>query len=387
MQRPINKSASTKYKDVSRQLPWPTKVLLVARAAGQCQFPGCRRYLFEHHLTATDGNFAQFAHIIAFSRRGPRGGTLSSTRAIHDITNLMLLCHDDHKNIDDNPADYPEEALKEIKADHEARIRHLIGLGPEMRTAVLQMKCRIAGQRCDIPVDDITLAVAPRYPIAKPGKIIDLNSLDDESGSFYQTAVKQIKRDVRDFLDSEDVTHARHVSVFALGPIPLLVALGNALSSTIAADLYQRHRTPERWNWNAGDAPKAFEIRELRRHRGTAEVALMLSVSGTIHPDQLPKQIGDEYTVYEIRPVKAKPSPTLLRAREDIESFKLTYHEFLARITALHPETRVIDLFPAVPAPIAVLCGRELLRKKHPSLQVWDLKHKTGQYARTIKVN
>ena len=41
-------------------------------------------------------------------------------------------------------------------------------------------------------------------------------------------------------------------------------------------------------------------------------------------------------------------------------------------IKANHGNISAISLFPAVPAPIAVLCGRELLPKVDPELWVYD---------------
>lgn len=375
------------YPNISRHVPAMTKIYLVSRAAGQCEFPGCRKYLFEHHLTLKEGNFAEFAHIIAFNPNGPRGGDISGYEGVHDVNNLMLLCHEDHKLVDDHPMMYPPATLRKQKAEHEARICHLISLSPSMRTVLLQLKCRVAGQPVDIPADDIMRAVTPRYPITKPGTVIDLNELNSESRLFYRVASEQVRRRIREFYEGDEVQQVRHISLFALGPIPLLVFLGNALSSTISVDLYQRQRHPETWEWKNGGDPVQFELRKVRAGSDQGAVALLLSLSGQLYLNQLPSQIDSRYTVYEIRPIGTEPRATLVQRREVLENFKDIYHEFLGRVTALHSEARSIQLFPAVPAPIAVMCGREILRKKHPRLEVWDLNKKTNKYKLTIKVN
>jgi len=61
-------------KPPARSVPARTRLLLYVRAGGRCQFDGCNRYLLEHHLTKAEGNFAQIAHIWAFSEHGARGG-------------------------------------------------------------------------------------------------------------------------------------------------------------------------------------------------------------------------------------------------------------------------------------------------------------------------
>lgn len=56
-----------------RRLRDLTRMLLFVRAGGRCEFDGCSRYLIEHPVTLTEGNFAQVAHIVAFRIAGPRG--------------------------------------------------------------------------------------------------------------------------------------------------------------------------------------------------------------------------------------------------------------------------------------------------------------------------
>ena len=50
-----------------------TKMLLIARAGGRCQFKGCNRDLFIDEFTLEKFNFSNMAHIIASSPNGPRG--------------------------------------------------------------------------------------------------------------------------------------------------------------------------------------------------------------------------------------------------------------------------------------------------------------------------
>ena len=128
-----------------RNISPAVKMLLAARSGGRCEFAGCNKYLFEHPLTLRRGNFSQHAHIVAFSKAGPRGREGPRPSNIHSPNNLMLLCAECHKLIDDNPADYPRTVLEKYKRDHEERIKHVTGLGPDMRTSVVQLKATIGG--------------------------------------------------------------------------------------------------------------------------------------------------------------------------------------------------------------------------------------------------
>ena len=50
------------------------------------------------------------------------------------------------------------------------------------------------------------------------------------------------------------------------------------------------------------------------------------------------------------------------------------------KITKRHGLMDSVDVFPAVPAPIAVLCGRELLPKVHPRIRVFDYDRTNGGF-------
>ena len=66
------------YKPKRRAVKPLTRLLLYVQAGGRCEFDGCNKYLLEHHPTETVGNYAQMAHIWAFSNCGPRGKGLGA---------------------------------------------------------------------------------------------------------------------------------------------------------------------------------------------------------------------------------------------------------------------------------------------------------------------
>lgn len=104
----------------------PSKVAnaLWARAAGRCQFRGCNKLLIGDLISGKrTGKFGYIAHIVADEAGGPRGDAVRSPQLAQDIDNLMLMCPVHHKAIDvDYLADYPEDVLLAMKAEHEDRI-------------------------------------------------------------------------------------------------------------------------------------------------------------------------------------------------------------------------------------------------------------------------
>ena len=58
----------------------------------------------------------------------------------------------------------------------------------------------------------------------------------------------------------------------------------------------------------------------------------------------------------------------------------------LGLIAAEHGFVDAVDVFPAVPAPIAVLLGRERLMKRHPALRLHDADKVNGGFQFQLEV-
>lgn len=372
----------------ARRIPDLTRLVLFVRAGGRCEFDGCPRYLMEHPVTLTEGNFAQVAHVVAFRTDGPRGHLRSRPRNIHSLQNLMLLCPQCHKLIDDNPQDYTRHTLSEYKRRHEKWIKQATGLSPDKKTALLVFSAPIGKQTVSISYDHMLEAVAPRYPISREGLEIDLTNLLAESSAVTAVAKQNIADRLARYFEPEgEWQRTGHVSLFALGPMPLLIFLGSQLSNKVSTDLYQRHRDSESWTWKKSGPPVKYRFRALQTGSDKNKVALLLCLSGCGPRDNLPAQIDATYSVYEITLDGTTASPTFLSLREDLERFRIAYQDALAEITKEHWGLTEIDLFPAVPAPIAVLCGRETLPKTHPALRVYDYDKTQGGFTYQLTVN
>jgi|SRR4051812_11572193 len=368
-----------------RKIPDFIRSLLLVQAGGRCEFDGCNEYLMEHPITRSWGSFGQFAHIVAFRSDGPRGSDPARPSEIHDPANLMLLCPICHKLIDDDPTTWTRPVLEGYKKAHEERIRHVTGLGPDRSTTVLVLKSRVRNAPVTLPFEQIVAATTPRYPSSRTPLEIDLTSIPDDAPGFVETASTAIRRHVQLLLQpGSELQKTQHLSVFALARIPLLTILGKELSNKIPTDLYQRHRNPENWTWRLEGEPVQYSFGE-RQAGSSSRVALLLSLSGSIPLSSLPEEIRESATIYELTLSGQTPSPTFLRLRQDLINFGAAYLQAISHILATHGFVEILDLFPAVPAPVAILCGRELLPNVHPSLRVHDL-DEHGEYKSTLVV-
>jgi hypothetical protein len=63
------------------------------------------------------------------------------------------------------------------------------------------------------------------------------------------------------------------------------------------------------------------------------------------------------------------------------------YRAVLARLRRDHPGLHELHVLPAVPAPVAIACGFDLLPKVDPTLVIYDNLMKNGGFTERLKVN
>lgn len=365
----------------SRAIKPLIRLLLFVRAGGRCEFDGCNRDVLRHHVTLTAQVFGEMAHIVAFKPRGPRGKSGKALVDINDVQNLMVLCPQCHKLIDDNPGKYTTKILREYKKQHEKRIRYVTKLGPDRQTTVLILKSKIGGNVVQIPMTQILEATAPSYPDSMEPTEIDLSGFNDTIPTFTATAQQEIVERVRRFFEPGGAGNkADHISVFALAPMPLLIALGAQLSNKVSSDLYQRHRDTEDWAWKKKGDRTRFRFHAVQAGTTPENVALIMSLSGTVPLNHLPPEINNSFSIYELTLDGSAPNTGFLKTRNDLEAFRAQYQIVLGTLEQNHPGLTRVHLFPAVPAPVAVLCGRELLPTIHPRLRVYDFQKASGVF-------
>ncbi len=373
----------------SRAVPQATRLFLYVRAGGRCEFDGCNDYLLEHHVTKADGNFAEMAHIWAFSKVGPRSRRGGTGADVHDIGNLMLLCARCHKLVDDNPSRFTVDVLRGFKRAHEERVFMLTDTKPDRDTVAVVLRGRVAGKPVTISLEEIQSAVTPRYLGQRGVCDIDLTAIADSVASeFWKTASEAVRQKMSRFYESPfDSGPPRHVSVFALAPIPLLMTLGSCLSDKVPATLYQRHRDTEDWKWKAKGPVVEFETARARKGSDATLVALLVSVSGKVAEEELPAEIDGHFTLYSISPRGRRPELSLLGREDSFHAFRHEYQRAMRVIVEQHPSAKTVAVFPAVPAPVAVAMGRGLLPKRDPSLLVYDFSKADGGFVKTLEIN
>ena len=388
----MSKIQKSEPKITRKNVPLHTKLKLFSKSAGRCQFRGCNKLIWRNDLTLTERNFGEVAHIIAASASGPRGNQESKNLQI-EYSNLMLLCQRCHTEVDSDSKTYSEDLLREWKKEHENRIEiQTRYTGDIHKSTVLLFMVNINERLSSIKPEVYHNAMFPKFPVDDKGIRIAIKDFDGRNNpETWEVFATQIRRKIeKHFEEGIDEEEIKHLSVFALGPMPLLMYLGKCIGDTISADLYQKHRkitdTNHAWSWRSEEleTEARFITNPIHINKDTKNVGIVLSLSAKIPSERFAKLVSDNYCIYEI--TIENPSMYFLKCPKQIEEFSRKYRELLNDIQTTHGDTCNIFIIPAVPAPIAVECGRVILPKSDPVIFACEYDDQNG--LRTVlKIN
>jgi len=307
---------------------------------------------------------------------------LADRALLHSVDNLMLLCPGCHKTVDkkDGPERYTAQLLHQMKLAHEARIELATEVAPSMASHVAVYQAEIGRQRPAPAFADCRNALFPhRYPAADSS--IDLGTpkspYADRSEQYWTFERDQLERDfdrrVRQPLDRGEI---EHLSIFALAPQPLLIDLGARLGDITQVDVFQLHREPPGWAWPIDGDTLEFIV---ERPEGPAEhVALVLAVSGTIVDDRITAVLGSDVAIWRV--TIATPHNESVKSRASLRRFRETVRRVLDDMKALHGADRIVHVFPALPASLAVELGRVRTPKAEMAWQLYDEQRELGGF-------
>lgn len=108
---------------VRKNIPDPVTNRLFALSGNECAFPGCLNTVTDQVAPGERPvTLAQRAHIVGVGHQGPRSKATPLSDDIDAVENLLLLCGDHHRIVDNNPRIFSVEVLAKYKADHEAKM-------------------------------------------------------------------------------------------------------------------------------------------------------------------------------------------------------------------------------------------------------------------------
>jgi hypothetical protein len=292
-----------------------------------------------------------------------------------------------HKLIDvDAVSEHPEQLLRDMKAVHEDRISILTAINQDRAAHVLRYGAKIGSNESPVAFEHVRLAMLPDwYPADGRSIGIEIlgSVLEDGEQKFWDTEPDNLRRQfeskVRPLIVEREI---RHLTVFALGPIPLLVELGQLLCDIVPADVYQLHREPTAgWKWPADRPMVEYEFtRPMQTH---GPVALKLGLSATINDDRITAILGEDTAIWSL--TAKTQGNDIMRHPDDLMEFRRFLRNAYNAIKATHGEAAEIHVFPAIPVSAAVETGRVWMPKADLPLIIYDQNRDRG-FVRKLKI-
>lgn len=153
--------------------------LLWGKAGGRCS--KCNTNLIMKLDKNDVINFGEMAHVIARKENGPRGSEKIDEDDRNSYSNLILLCRNCHKKIDESPKNFSVKEILEWKKQHEKKIEEkLSGKEYDNKSEMFNSIKKILIENKQI-FDQYgpNSFVAKRNPISEVKKIWDLKKVSD----------------------------------------------------------------------------------------------------------------------------------------------------------------------------------------------------------------
>lgn len=356
-------------------IPDSVKFRFWGKAAGRCQYQGCNERLWLDELTQVEFNTAYIAHIIADRPNGPRGDETLSEILKGDISNLMLLCDRHHRLVDiGDVAGHPTTKLQSMKSRHEGRMEMVTDILEDRKSHLLFYSANIGAHSVSVSFEEARQALLPdRYPADRSPIELGLHNsvMRDDDPEYWGLELRQLRNaflhKVKSRRNDEKLAH---VSVFALAPQPLLIALGVELGDIECADVFQLRREPPGWGWEADALHGPLEISLTPPTTMNGAPALSLSISGEISHSRVHAVLGDSASIWSLG-VPA-PNNDLVRCRAHLAEFRMFARQAFHAIKTAHGSGQPLHVFPALPVSLAVELGRVRMPKADLAIRVYD---------------
>ncbi|AVQ99801.1 hypothetical protein OBCHQ24_12540 [Oceanobacillus iheyensis] len=351
-------------------------------SGGICSFEGCSKRLIQN----TNGSLTNVgikAHIIGHAKNSARHEYMEEyeyTQAqLEDVSNLMLMCYDHSKIIDDEKTreQFPPDRLFAMKNKHEKWIASRSQEQKKKSIALIH-------KRLGAPLTDIEFDGEAPYilieAVEEQTEFIEFTCDGWEEGKRKNEVLyEEFSARIRE-------REANAVEIFPLSPIPLLAHMGFLLTDTVSLSIYQFDREREVW---VSDKPQENEKVEIKITKdsnvnGKRELAVIVSVSGTVKVKDINETMDKPFDSLSF----TINNPGLKRVlyREDVKFIQSIIKDEVEELIQQQDYNR-IHLFLAVPAGLAIELGRGINPRMWGEVCLYQYDRRTSpryQYALSL---
>ncbi len=360
-----------------KNIPEKTKMTLVAKSGGICEFLGCNENLFEDDITKTQINFSEIAHIIASSPNGTRGDKDLSPKLQIEESNIMLLCPTHHKMIDADGEKYTKEKLREMKAKHEEYIKHLKNIKKDRGVVTVVYRANVSNRIYTFTFNDIDMSLYKQHYYEQERICFSGCVYDEGEEEYYNQEMQYLKQQYDTHIKQRQKNEfiCNKYLLYAFAPQPLLIYLGMLFSDISNVEVQQLQRLPIQ-EWYLSSTAKRSKIEYKMREPEVInfkKIALNLSITADISDERIKDVLGEDVDIWKIE--SSMHGNDIIKDRKDIEAYRKAIFAVYEKIKDKYGRNCKINIFPAMPIAIAIETGRAWMKKSHPKLIIYDEKN------------
>jgi len=178
---------------MSGNIPVRDQKILCVRSGGRCAIPECRKEIVIKKTGDKESFIGEMAHIKGEKEGAARFDSNMTDKERNSYDNLILVCRNHHKEIDDQKNNYTVEKLIETKNQHEEWVRkELSDKVMDVTFAELKVVTEYLASGQYTPSDS--------YTIIPPQEKIDKNGLSQRITHLITMGLSQVKQ-VEEYID------------------------------------------------------------------------------------------------------------------------------------------------------------------------------------------
>lgn len=361
---------------------------LIADSGGRCNYSGCGEKVIHEYEDGTFVKVVESCHIIGESSKGPRGNSKLSELMKKDPENIILLCANHHKIIDNNEDEFSVDILKQMKENHTQWVNErLDGLKDAVWTLILHSGNVTGTGSPNLDNELISQDFFGNYIIGETEELI-FDEFLTKTKNWLE--FKKVQEDWWERFKKQEEKSKKYI-ICSINFIPLVIQLGYLIHNTNTFDIYQYHSDVNTWKWKPlkeENANQEFFHVESPEKKDTSitEIALSVSITGKVNKDEIFKLTGDDIKIIIIS--VDNPDRTWLKHKEQLLEFRAKYTRLIDTIVRLYTNINKIHLFYAGPAPMAFIIGSNINPTIHPRFILYNYYAKdTPKYSKAFEMN
>jgi hypothetical protein len=177
-------------------------ITLWVKSGGDCAFPHCDIHCIVSPTNNNDSYslIGDVAHIYAYSNKGPRPNPQQLPQESNEYDNLILLCRNHHKMVDDQVNAYPVSDLKHWKMKQETVYRR------QREIAMGQVGFTELDLITKAFVSNPTMPKLPDFTVLSPLEKMKKNNLSDDIRAYIELGLANAAQ-VAKFVEHTSILH------------------------------------------------------------------------------------------------------------------------------------------------------------------------------------